>query len=141
MLKVIIKFIFKKLINWCAKLLYFFFKLINYKLMCKVIIKYIFYKTYKLIYNECDWCHFNKIIIETSSTLTVVARDFRGNIIKVWSKIHTKCSLISAEASAILWAVQLMHQEFWNHIIVESDSKNLFWSSFFKRSYPLLVRS
>ena len=35
----------------CKVIVIFF---LTYKLMCKVIIKFIFYKTYKLIYNECD---------------------------------------------------------------------------------------
>ncbi|XP_023889916.2 uncharacterized protein LOC112001969 [Quercus suber] len=62
----------------------------------------------------------------SSFALAVVAREIMGDIIKIWSKIHTFSSPIVAEASAILWAAQLAHEEDWNHIIIEGDAKNCF---------------
>lgn len=61
---------------------------------------------------------------ESSFALAVVARNSSGSVIKVWTKLHIRCPPLVAEASAILWAVQLAHQENWNHIIIEGDAKN-----------------
>ncbi|XP_030969607.1 uncharacterized protein LOC115989868 [Quercus lobata] len=65
-------------------------------------------------------------ITESFSTLAVVARDHKGTVIKVWSKLHQPCSPIVAEAYAILWAMQLANHEQWSHVQIEGDAKQCF---------------
>lgn len=65
-------------------------------------------------------------IAESFSTLAVVARDHKGTVIKVWSKLHQPCSPIVPEAYAILWAMHLANHEQWSHVHFEGDAKNCF---------------
>jgi ribonuclease HI len=62
-------------------------------------------------------------MLHDSAKIAVVARYDSGLLFKAWAKrIHTTVPLV-AEASAILWAVQLAKMEELRGIIVESDSK------------------
>ena len=62
-------------------------------------------------------------MLHDSAKIAVVARYDLGLLFKAWAKrIHTTVPLV-AEASAILWAVQLAKMEELRGIIVESDSK------------------
>ena len=62
-------------------------------------------------------------INSTSTDLAVVARDDRGEVVKVWAKTHHLCSTLQAKASAIFWAVQLAKAEGWHQIVIEGNSK------------------
>ena len=62
----------------------------------------------------------------STTTLAAVARDHRGDIVKVWSKHVKVCLPIQAEASAILWAVELAIKEQWNLVCFEGDAKACF---------------
>lgn len=62
----------------------------------------------------------------SSFLLVAVARDDKGDIIKVWAKTHISCSSLQVEANAILWAVQLAMIEGWNQVIIEGDAKACF---------------
>ncbi|KAK9983826.1 hypothetical protein SO802_033351 [Lithocarpus litseifolius] len=61
-----------------------------------------------------------------SNAIAVVARDHRGEVLKVWARSTPTCSPLSAEASAILWAIQLVKVENWPRIVIEGDAKNCF---------------
>jgi hypothetical protein len=51
----------------------------------------------------------------------VVARDDQGQVLKAWSKEHILCQPMQAEASAILWALNLAKDESFENIIVEGE--------------------
>ena len=55
-----------------------------------------------------------------------IARDGRGDVLKIWAKTFGKSSPILAKAHAILWGVQLAREEGWNRIILEGDAKSCF---------------
>ena len=70
------------------------------------------------------------VILHDSAKIAVVARYDSGHLFKAWAKrIHTSVPFV-AEASAILWAVQLAKMEDLRGIIVESDFKlcGCYWS-------------
>ena len=58
--------------------------------------------------------------------MDVVARDDKGQILKAWTKEHVLCEPVMAEASAILWALELAASENFDRIIVEGDAKVCF---------------
>ena len=59
----------------------------------------------------------------SNAAIAAVARDFKGEVIKVWTKLLHLCSPIQVEASAILWAVELAAKEHWDCVIFEGDAK------------------
>ena len=70
-----------------------------------------------------DWIKINSdaAISESSTTLAVIARDHKGDVLKMCSRKYSP-----AEADAILWAVQLALSEGWDIIIFGGDSKIFF---------------
>lgn len=56
-------------------------------------------------------------ITDSVTTLVVVARDSEGEVMKVWVKLHEKCSPLIAEAAALLWAVQIAASKQWSYVI------------------------
>ena len=62
----------------------------------------------------------------SSFLLVAVARDDKGDVIKVWAKTHISCSSLQVEANDILWVVQLAMIEGWNQVIIEGDAKACF---------------
>ena len=60
------------------------------------------------------------------SALATIARNTKGEVLQVWTKLHISCSPLQAEASAILWAIQLAQSLNWDHIIFEVDAKDCF---------------
>ena len=56
-------------------------------------------------------------------TLAVVARNAIGEIIKAWAKVHFASNALQAEATTILWALELTNSKKFPCIIVEGDSK------------------
>ena len=68
------------------------------------------------------WTLLSKNVI----ALTVVARNKKGKVLKVWAKMHEWCSPLQAEATAMLWAIQLALSENWQHIIIKGDAKSCF---------------
>ena len=61
-----------------------------------------------------------------SNAIAVVARDHKGEVLKVWARSTPTCSPLRVEASAILWAIQLAKVEKWPQIVIEGDAKNCF---------------
>ena len=55
--------------------------------------------------------------------IAVIARDYGGSIIKAWAKQTVHLDPTVAEASAIVWALELAMEEGFENIIVESDAK------------------
>ena len=53
-------------------------------------------------------------------------RNTKGEVLQVWTKLHISCTPLQAEASAILWAIQLAQSLNWDHIIFEGDAKDCF---------------
>ncbi|KAL0007081.1 hypothetical protein SO802_008583 [Lithocarpus litseifolius] len=68
----------------------------------------------------------NAAIGEQSNAIAVVARNHIGEVLKVWARSSPTCCPLRAEASAILWAIQLAKVEKWPHIVIEGDAKNCF---------------
>ena len=62
----------------------------------------------------------------STTTLAIVARDHRGDVVKVWSKRVKVCLPIQAEASVVLQVVELAIKEQWNLICFEGDTKASF---------------
>ncbi|XP_030958726.1 uncharacterized protein LOC115980636 [Quercus lobata] len=58
----------------------------------------------------------------SKSALAVVARDHRGEVLYIWGSSFHSWSPSQAEATSILWAVQLAIQEHWKTAIVEGDA-------------------
>ena len=65
-------------------------------------------------------------VSNTLTTLVVVARDHSGTPIKTWIKPYCKCPPAQAEATAVLWAVNLAVAEGWTKVMIEGDSKECF---------------
>jgi ribonuclease HI len=58
-----------------------------------------------------------------TATIAVVARNSAGSIIHFWSKNLLTDDPCIAEATAILWALEIAQTEEFLHIIVEGDAK------------------
>lgn len=58
----------------------------------------------------------NAAILDSSSAVAVITRNYNGVVIKVWARFAPKHSPLQAEALALLWAVQLARWEQWNHV-------------------------
>ena len=72
-----------------------------------------------------DWIKLNvdaTLSISTTS-ISVVARDHRGEVLKAWTNNILASDPTIAEASAIPWALELAIQENYLKVIVESDAK------------------
>ena len=64
------------------------------------------------------------VAVRTSfSTVAMVAWDAHGSLCSAWTHTVNEDDPIAAEASAILWALQIAKMENFTSIIVESDSK------------------
>mgnify|MGYP000904832255 CR=1 FL=1 len=48
------------------------------------------------------------IVTNKFTTLVVVARDEKGEVIFAWARQHVFCDLVQIEATTILWALQEM---------------------------------
>jgi ribonuclease HI len=62
-------------------------------------------------------------IFKDYTSLTVVARDAQGVIIKAWGKKHFLYDPLQAEAAALLWALELAANKNFERIVVEGDAK------------------
>uniref|UniRef100_A0A2N9ED89 Reverse transcriptase zinc-binding domain-containing protein n=1 Tax=Fagus sylvatica TaxID=28930 RepID=A0A2N9ED89_FAGSY len=62
-------------------------------------------------------------ILRNHSTLAVIARNDKGEVLKAWAKQSKCCDPLQAETSAVLWALQLAASESFMHIIIEGDAK------------------
>ncbi|XP_075658751.1 uncharacterized protein LOC142628563 [Castanea sativa] len=62
----------------------------------------------------------------SKSALAVVAWNYKGDVLFIWGKVHHLCPPLQAEASALLWAVQLVTQQHWRSVIFERDAKTHF---------------
>ena len=58
--------------------------------------------------------------------MAVLAKDHIGVPIKLWAKKYVKCLLLQAEATSVLWAINLASVEGWMRIIIKGDSKICF---------------
>ena len=65
-------------------------------------------------------------ILRNHSTLAVIARNDKGEVLKAWAKQSKCCDPLQAETSAVLWALQLAASESFMHIIIEGDAKVCF---------------
>ena len=59
-----------------------------------------------------------------TTSISVVARDHKGEVLKAWTNNISATDPTIAEASAIRWALELVIQENYLKVIVESDAKN-----------------
>lgn len=71
----------------------------------------------------CIKLNVDAAILPSSARIAVIARDKDGLLIKAWAKSVLSCDPLSAEASAIHWAILLANTEQWTNIVIESDSK------------------
>jgi ribonuclease HI len=62
-------------------------------------------------------------ILIDSAMIAVIARNESGLIVKAWVKQVNTVDPLVAEATAILWAVQIAKVENWDAVCFESDSK------------------
>jgi hypothetical protein len=60
---------------------------------------------------------------QSAVTIFVIARNEAGIIMKVWAKPSNSIDPLVAEATAILWAIQVAKIENWSNICFENDSK------------------
>lgn len=63
------------------------------------------------------------VVSDNCSSLAVVARNDRGELLKAWAKNILPCDPLFAEASAIFWTLQLAISEKFPCILVEGDPK------------------
>ncbi|KAK9998433.1 hypothetical protein SO802_018036 [Lithocarpus litseifolius] len=75
---------------------------------------------------ECIKINVDAALNSSKSALAVVARNHHGDVLFVWGKQHHLCNPSQAEASALLWVVQLAIQKHWNAVIFEGDAKICF---------------
>uniref|UniRef100_A0A2N9GYL9 Reverse transcriptase Ty1/copia-type domain-containing protein n=1 Tax=Fagus sylvatica TaxID=28930 RepID=A0A2N9GYL9_FAGSY len=69
--------------------------------------------------------HVTHMGLVESFDVFVIARDDAGCFVKAWTKTLPTVDPTVAEASAILWAIQLAYLERWKNILVESDAKTV----------------
>ena len=60
------------------------------------------------------------------STLSVVARNEKGELLKAWAKHLDGGDPLKAETHVVLWALELALMEDFQHIIIEGDAKLCF---------------
>jgi hypothetical protein len=60
----------------------------------------------------------------STTSISVVARDHKGEVLKAWTNNISAMDSTIAKASAIRWALELAIQENYLKVIVESDAKN-----------------
>ena len=65
-------------------------------------------------------------ILRNHSTLAVIARNDKGEVLKAWAKQSKCCDPLQAETSAVLWTLQLAASESFMHVIIEGDAKVCF---------------
>ena len=65
-------------------------------------------------------------VLDSVTALAGIARDSDGKVMKVWAKLHEKCSPLQAEATALLLVVQIAASKQWSYVIFEGDSKVCF---------------
>lgn len=62
----------------------------------------------------------------SKSALAVVAWNHLGEVLFMWGKVHYLRCPFQAEASALLWAVQIAIQNRWCFVIFERNAKICF---------------
>lgn len=50
----------------------------------------------------------DSIVTDKFTTLVVVARDEKGEVIFAWARQHVFCELVQIEATTIIWALKEM---------------------------------
>ena len=60
------------------------------------------------------------------TTLVFVARNEVGDVIKGWAKVYEICDSVQAEATSILWALQIAKAEYMERIQVEGNARSCF---------------
>ena len=68
--------------------------------------------------------NYDAVIGDSSSTIEVIAKDWRGLLVFAVSRKVDTNTPIQAEAEAILWAMNLVCQANFDNVIFEGDYRN-----------------
>ena len=66
------------------------------------------------------------VILDHRSTISVVARNEKGEILRTWAKHLDGGDPLKAETHAMLWALDLALMEDFYNIVIEGDAKLCF---------------
>jgi hypothetical protein len=65
-------------------------------------------------------------ISDHRSTISVVARNEKGELLRAWAKHLDDGDPLKAETHVVLWALELALMEDFQHIVIEGDAKLCF---------------
>ena len=80
-------------------------------------------------------------ILRNHSTLAIIARNDKGEVLKVWAKQSNCCNPLQPETLAVLWALQLAASESFMNIVIEGDANVCFNAIAVNSSTPWAISS
>uniref|UniRef100_A0A2N9J703 RNase H type-1 domain-containing protein n=1 Tax=Fagus sylvatica TaxID=28930 RepID=A0A2N9J703_FAGSY len=65
------------------------------------------------------------VVLQSRTTLAAVARNDKGEILKIWAKVECSEDLGVTETKTVLWALQMAIEKDYHHVLMEGDAKSV----------------